>query len=93
MWIGGKREGPYKDIVSVLFTKPGCDHYAYLVKTDAGAQVGVDGVLTPHAYTALYRSYFNADDGELDLLALKDSKMYGVALPLRVEPTPQPTKH
>lgn len=85
MWIGEKREGPYKEIRSVLLTAPGSKHYAYFVKTDAGEQVVVDGVLGAHVYDALYRPVFDDADGELDFLAVKGGNLLHVVQPLKVE--------
>jgi hypothetical protein len=90
MWIGNKREGPYAEINSVLLTAPASKHYTYIVKTAAGEQVVVDGLLMPHVYDALYRPVFNDEDGELDILALKGGNLLKVVQPLRMEGVAKP---
>ncbi|MGA2171974.1 MAG: hypothetical protein ABSG82_03030 [Sedimentisphaerales bacterium] len=82
MHIGEKKEGPYKSIRSVLLTSPDGKHYAYLVQTDKGDQVVIDGTVRPQTYNAIYRLIFNDEDRTLDFLAVKDGNLVRVVEPL-----------
>jgi hypothetical protein len=83
MHIGEKKEGPYKAIRSVLLKSPDGKHYAYLVKTDQGDQVVIDGTARPQTYDAIYRPVFNDEAQTLDLLTVKNNKLLSVVQPLR----------
>lgn len=84
MHIGEKKEGPYKDIRSLLASPDG-RHYTYIVKTDKGEQLVIDGTVRPQSYDAIYRPIFNNEVEALDLLAVKRNKLVKVMLPLRPE--------
>lgn len=81
MHIGDKTEGPYKGIHSVLFSSAHASHYAYIVETNMGQQVVVDGVLRPHIYDAIYRPVVDDSNGSLVYLAVKDGKLIRVTQP------------
>lgn len=63
MVIGAGREGPYPGIESALLTSPNNDHYAYIVRTDKGQQVVLDGKLMEWAYDKIYRPQFTGNGG------------------------------
>jgi hypothetical protein len=85
MHIGERKEGQYKSIRSVLFTLRDGSHYAYLVQTDKGDQVVIDGTIRPQTYDAIYRPIFNDADGTLELLAVKAGNLVRVVQPLGSE--------
>lgn len=58
MVIGEKREGPYSAIESGLLTSSGDGHYAYVVRTDLGQQVILDGRMMEWTYESIYRPQF-----------------------------------
>jgi hypothetical protein len=55
--IGARKEGPYPGIEGPLLTSAD-GHYAYVVDTDLGQQMVVDGNLMDLAYEAIYRPRF-----------------------------------
>lgn len=84
MIIGDKREGPYHAIKSVLLISPGAKHYAYVVETDKGQQVVIDGTLAPQFYDAIYRPVFDDENGSLAVLAVKNGTLMRVVEPMAV---------
>ena len=90
MRIGERTEGPFREIRSVLFTSAQAKHYAYVVDSDKGQQFVIDGRLTPHIYTAIYRARFNEEDGSLDHLAVKNGNLLRVVQPLQASAAPAP---
>lgn len=81
MHIGSKTEGPYKGIRSVLFASAHAAHYAYIVETDKGQQIVIDGVVRPHAYDAIYRPVVDDTNGSLAYLAVKAGNLIRVVQP------------
>ncbi len=84
MRIGENAEGPYREIRSVLLTSDQGKHYGYVIETDKGQQFVINGTISPHVYTAIYRARFNEDDGSLDHLAVKDGNLLRVVQPIPV---------
>jgi hypothetical protein len=82
MIVGDKREGPYRSIRSPLLIPADRKHYAYLVETEAGQQLVIDGRVRPHVYQALYRPAFDEEAAVIALLAVKDGKLLRVIEPL-----------
>ncbi|MGD0074736.1 MAG: hypothetical protein ABSD31_10400 [Candidatus Binataceae bacterium] len=80
--VGGKTEGPFKTITHTM-TSP--HHYAYVAETADGKQLVLDGVVSPHPYTAIYRLTFDEANGTLDYLAVKEDKVLHVVQPLPVK--------
>lgn len=78
MIIGRKREGPYAGIRSKLFISPDNKHYAYIVNTDKGQQVVINGKIMPPVYEAIYRPRF-IDKTEFVHLGIKESKVFRVS--------------
>jgi hypothetical protein len=90
MRIAGKTEGPYREIRSVLMTSAQARHYAYVVETEKGQQFAIDGALSPHVYSAIYRPAFNEDNGSLDYLAVRDGNLLSVVQPISPVPAAKP---
>jgi hypothetical protein len=63
MVIGARKEGPYLGVESALLTSPDHGHYAYIVLTDKGQQLVLDGKLTGWAYEKIYRPQFLGNSG------------------------------
>jgi hypothetical protein len=75
--LGEKKEGPYKGVTSVVFMSPDEAHYAYLVRTEKGRQVVIDGRLMPQVYEDFYRPKM-AGDNEFGCLGIRDNKIFGL---------------
>jgi hypothetical protein len=80
MVIGTRKEGPYQGIESALLTSPNHDHYAYIVLTDKGQQVVVDGKLMDWAYEKIYLPQFVGNSG-FAYLGKKGGQVFGAFNP------------
>jgi hypothetical protein len=85
MHVGEKAEGPYKSIKSMLATSDSNKDYAYVVETDKGQQLVVNGKLALHAYDAIYRIVFNDEDKAIDALAVRSGMLIHVVQPIGME--------
>ena len=85
MHVGETTQGPYKSIKSRLATSEDGKDYAYVVETDKGQQLVVNGKVAPHAYDAIYRINFNEGDKAIDALAVRDGNLIHVVQPLSAE--------
>jgi hypothetical protein len=81
MHVGEKTEGPYRDVRSVVFASSNAKHYAYVVETEKGQQVVVDGALRPHIYDAIYRPEVDETNGSVAYLAVKAGNLVRVVQP------------
>lgn len=79
---GDKEEGPYKKVASTLSATKDGKHYAYVVETDQGWQVVVDGTPRPQVFDEIYRAYINDSDNTYEFLASKGGNLYHVVQPL-----------
>ena len=82
MKIGSKREVGYRSIRTVLPSISDYSHYAYVVETDRGRQVVIDGVVNSHAYSAIYRVILDQQNNSLVFLAIKAGELIRVVQPL-----------
>jgi hypothetical protein len=85
MHIGEKTEGPYKSIKSRLEASDSNKDYSYVVETEKGQQLVVNGKLAPHAYDAIYRIVFNDEDRAIDALAVRNGMLIHVVQPIGSE--------
>jgi Tol biopolymer transport system component len=81
MHVGDKAEGPYRDVRSVVFASSNAKHYAYVVETEKGQQMVVDGALRPHIYDAIYRPNMDDTNGSVIYLAVKAGNLVRVVQP------------
>jgi len=81
MHVGDKTEGPYRDVKSVVFASSNAKHYAYVVDTEKGQQVVVDGTIRPHVYDAIYRPFMDDTTGSVTYLAVKAGNLVRVVQP------------
>jgi len=79
--FGEKEEGPYKRVRSALSATKDGNHYGYVVETEQGWQVVVDGILRAHVYEEIYRAYINESEGTYEFLASKGGNLYHVVQP------------
>ncbi len=82
---GDKEEGPYKKVASTVSATRDGQHYAYVVESDQGWQVVVDGRLRPQVFDQIYRAYLNDSDNTYELLASKGGNLYHVVQPLAAQ--------
>jgi hypothetical protein len=80
MNVGVRREGPYREIRGPLLTSPSGGHYAYIIETDKGQQLVVDGHPAGHDYDAIYLPTFSDTGDSLTFLAVRDGNLLCVAL-------------
>lgn len=81
MVIGARQEGPYQAIESSLLTATDGSHYAYVVRTEQGLQIVLDGQLMNLAYEAIYRPQF-LDNAEFAHLGVRAGDMFRASYPL-----------
>lgn len=82
---GDKEEGPYKKVASTLSATKDGKHYAYVVQSDQGWQVVVDGALRSQVFDQIYRAYLNDDDNTYEFLAARGGNLYHVVQPLAAQ--------
>jgi hypothetical protein len=78
--IGTEREGPFASIKSILLVPEDHKHYAYVIETELGQQMIVDGKLTEWVYEEIFKPYF-IDDKGIAYLGIRDGKVYSVFYP------------
>lgn len=76
VFIGDQREGPYQVVEGSLLTSGDGRHHAYVVNTNQGQQIVLDGQLMELAYESIYRLQFIEE--ALVHLGLKAGDLYGV---------------
>lgn len=83
--IGAKKEGPYRDVKTIFPPLPLFDDYAYVVETDKGQQVVVNGVVSPHGYSAIYKPIIDQDAQAVVFLAVQNGKLLRVVQPMTAQ--------
>jgi hypothetical protein len=80
MVIGKTRAGPYASIQSTLMTSADGKHYAYVIGTDEGERVTLDGKQMQWTYDKIYRPQFVGDRG-FGHLGKRDNTLFSVFYP------------
>jgi hypothetical protein len=75
--IGTEREGPFASIKSNLLVPEDHQHYAYVIETELGQQMIVDGKPMEWIYDEITGVQFVSDKG-IAYMGVRDGKVYGV---------------
>jgi hypothetical protein len=75
--VGAGKEGPYANIEGALTVSGDGKHYAYIIDTEKGQQLVVDGAVVDLAYDGIYRVQFTQDQS-IAYFGKKDGKVYSV---------------
>lgn len=79
--MDGHRKATYPGKTSQLFTSPDGRHYAFVVKTDSGYRVVLDGSTMSQAYDSYHSPRFQKNEAFVHV-GIRNGQVYGVRYPL-----------